>query len=37
MKNVMHSYKNIWTKLLIINEMSSVGNKMLTIELDYTL
>lgn len=37
MKNVMHSYKNMWTKLLIINEMSLVGNRMLTIDLDYTL
>jgi hypothetical protein len=37
MKNVMHSYKKMWTKLLIINEMSLVGNKMLTSDLDYTL
>jgi hypothetical protein len=25
------------TKILIINEMSLVGNRMLTIDLDYTL
>jgi len=37
MKNVMHPYKKMWTKILIINEMSLVGNIMLTIDLDYTL
>ncbi len=33
----MHSYKKMRTKILIINEMSLVGNRMLTIDLDYTL